>query len=217
MVITLAFLWYVGNQNKQEREAKLKQYQQEIITKERNLESVIKNSAESNKANPQAKLEPAPNTTKTDIIVAQATGTEAVKQYGRDLIKSLNGFSIKRDNEIKAMISAMEQNQSLELKAVVSSRLVYEEAANLVKQVAVPAELADQHRQLLGNLNNSVKFLRQMELVLDQPKIALQASSLFLKESVMFYQNIDKINNYFNSLKIDFAPNEKLPLYINMK
>lgn len=213
MVIAISVLWFVGHQAKKDEEQKRQTYLKEILAKQNNLESIVKETttADDNLND----LELAEDISKIKINLSLATSTGAIRQYGLDLKRALDDFSQKRDSEIKAVTEALDANDSSKIKTIVASRLIYEKASQELKKMLVPADLANLHRQLINNFDNSIIFLRQMEKILDQPQAGLEASRLFLKESVYFYQLINKINNYFNTRQIEYSEEEKMQLFLN--
>ncbi len=216
VVLTIGTLWYVGARTKKDQKEKLDRYYQEIMAKEKNLESVIKEADKSSAVSTDLNLPISGDWQTVKINLKQATSTETLKQYGLDLGRALNVFSTKRESEVTATYQALDKKDPTELKKVVSSRLIHETAVEKLTLVAVPQGLANYHRQLINSLNNSVNFLSQMEQVLNNPESAMEASRLFVQESILFHQIINKLSNYLSARQIQFSADEKIKILFEL-
>ena len=213
VVITIGVLGYVGYKDKKAQELKKEALTKDLLTKQGNLESIVQGSSDN--LSGLSKIGSVKNLDNIKINLSPATSTQAVRQYGLDLKNALINFSQKQASEIQAVTTAIDQKNAEELKVVVASRLRYEETSQKLKTVLVPQNLANPHRQLINNIDNSIILLKQMEKALTQPEASLEASRLFLQESVYFYQIIGKINNYFKVLNINYSDQEKMQLFVN--
>ncbi|MFA5001109.1 MAG: hypothetical protein WC531_02680 [Candidatus Paceibacterota bacterium] len=209
VLITIGVLWWAGAKTKEKRSEQLDRYYQELLTKEENLETAVTN-ATSITGEQEGELPISNNWQTIEIKTSSTTSTTTLKQYGLALGEALGTFGQKRESEVKATYQALDQKSPVELKKVVGSRLIHEETINKLRLVVVPQGLADYHRQLINSLQNSVQFLSQMEQVLDNPETALEASKLFVQESILFHQIMSKINNYLISRQVQFPDNEKI-------
>ena len=210
VLITIGVLWWAGTKTKEKRSEQLGRYYQELITKEKNLETSVTNAKSATNQESSWEIPTNNNWQIVEIKTSSATSTTALKQYGLALGEALGTFGQKRESEVKATYQALDQKLPAELKKVVSSRLVHEEAINKLRLMIAPQDLADYHRQLINSLQNSVQFLSQMEQVLDNPEKALEASRLFVQESILFHQIMIKISNYLSSRQVQFSDNEKI-------
>lgn len=210
VVITIALLWFIGWRNNKEKAEKLERYYQEIIEKERSLEKIINQTQTIGQLSSMDDLATKIDWRNIEIKINSATGPEALKQYGLDISKALNVFKERRASEVEAVSQALNKNDSSELEKLLTSKLTHQEAVDKLKLVSTPKEMADLHKQLISNLENSILMLTQMERALTNPEIALEASRLFIQESLLFHQTLGKISNYLSSHKIEFTDGEKI-------
>jgi hypothetical protein len=209
VVITIASFWYVGSKTKKDSKEKLSRYYQEITEKENNLETVINNANLSSNKSSDFSLKTNSDWSSIEVNINQDVSAKALKQYGLDLGLALNTFSTQRTSEIKATFQALDKKDPTELKKVVNSRIIHEEAVAKLKLISVPKDLVGYHQQLINSLQNSTQFLSLMEKALEQPESALEASRLFVQESILFHQIMQKLSNYLTSQQIQFSDNEK--------
>lgn len=212
MVLTIGLFWWVGSNAKKKEEAKLEQYYQEIINKEKNIEKVVRETdkTEDNKID----LIINNNWQAIQVKTTLASSTEKLKQYGLDLGQALAPLSEKRESETKATYQALNQNDPTELQKVVSSRLIHEKTVTQIQNLVVPIELADYQRQLIHSLQNSIKLLLTMEQALDKPEQALESSRLWIEENLLFHQTMVKLGNYLTSRQIQFDDNDKIKTFL---
>jgi len=212
MIVLIVIFWYLGYQNRQTNDQELARYREAIATRQNNLETIVKNSANDRLNLPTLRAD----WSKIELTLLPDATPENIKAYGHGLALALAPFAIRRESEIKLALAALDGNDPTPLKDLVAARLDYEQTATALRQLPVPTAVADWHRQLVNNLENSALLIGQMEKILLEPVTGLEAGRIFLQETVLFYQTIDKINRYFQNQKIDFAADEKLELFVNL-
>jgi len=211
VILVIGVFWYLGYQNQRAESQKLELYRQQILNRQKNLETAVLSGSDG-----QATLPALVTDWSTiELTLIEPTDTEALMTYGRGLTGALKPFSLKRKSEIKLALDALDGNDPTKIKELVTARLNHEIAAATLRHLPVPEAVADWHRQLINSLENSALLIGQMEKILTEPVIGLAAGQVFLRENVFFYQTIDKINDYFRRQGIDFPDNEKLELYVN--
>lgn len=212
MVLTIGLFWWVGSNNKKKEKDKLERYYQEIIAKEKNIEEVIEKtiSTEDTKVD----LSFNNNWQAIKVNISLASSTVDLKQYGLALGQALAPLSERRESETEATYQALSQNDPTELRKVVNSRLIYEQVVEQVRDLSVPAELADYQRQLIHNLQNNIELLLKMEQAMDKPEQALEASRLWIEENKLFHETMIKLSNYLISRQVQFDDDDKIKTFL---
>jgi hypothetical protein len=207
VVVTIGVLWWVGYQKQNAREAQKQQLAQTILAKQKNLEQAV---TEAQKKSTSDNLDNLTLATPESLKVVTSSSTSAsLRQYGLNLAQIFSFLNTKRANEVTLTLQAIDNNNQDNIKALLASRIKYETASNELSQTTVPVSLEREHRALIVNTRNITILLKQMERALEAPQTATLASRLFLQESVVLFQNIDKVNNYFVTNKVNLTDQEK--------
>ena len=61
------------------------------------------------------------------------------------------------------------------------------------------------------------KLISNMALVLDQPVLALESATEYQKQSIQFFNSINKLNTYFLDNKVLFDDAEGVKIYVNLE
>lgn len=211
VVITIVVLWYVGNKSKNDRESQLKQYTQEILSKQKNLEATaLKDPQNSNFA--PATIEKLPP---LKVSTSSASSTEELQNYEFHVAQALKPLGLERANEVQAVISAIDKNDASLLRPVVESRIYHQTAVHDLSQVVVPQILVDQHKKILSQLNFIVSLLSNMEKAVEQPSPALNNSRSFISNYQIFLSLIDRLNNFYLTNNIEIKPQNQIEIFLS--
>ena len=211
VVVAIGSLWFIGYQTKQKTEAKLQTALQEALTKQQNLEKIVQGEV---KNQSESSILITPQTPK--IKTGTSSDSTALHQYGLDLAKALTPLSTKRDNEIKAVLSAIDKNDPALLKNVTASRINHDLAIENLLNLTVPKILETKHQDLIIKLQIVSELLQNMEQALSVPKLALNSSNLLIDRYNDFLKELGAISNFLSVNKINFADNEKVKIFLSL-
>lgn len=213
MVIAVSVLWYIGNQERAKKEAKLQEYLADILKKEKTLEALSQKeqaSTEKNIAIGQLADKP--------IIASSTFGTssqQALRNYGLSLALALKPLSAKRESEAKAVLAAIDKNDPSLLQPVTASRILHEQVASNLKKLVVPKEVVSRHFKIASQINLLISRLKNMEQALSQPTIALQNSQSFNSDYLDFISSIEVLDRFFLINQVSFTDQEKVQIFVS--
>jgi len=199
MVIAIGVLWYVGDKNKREQEAKKAEYIKEFLAKQKNIEAVAlqdqSNQGDTNSVTVDLNI---PKTIVATTTKASSTPAQ-LRAYSLALAEALTPLSAPRASEPEAVLQAISNNEASFLKPVTTSRIIHDKTLNNLSQIIVPKELVKQHEAIVSKMSLFVGQLTNMEKTLDQPRIALNNSEAFTKSYLEFVRLIGNLETFLSS------------------
>ena len=212
VVVAIGLFWYVGYQDKKNKEELKAKYLQELLAEQKNLELAVQaNLQNTDQATIDQTLPPLPK-----LNTNKASSTEAFRQYGLGLVTALAPLEKKRGNEITAILSAIDKNDPTLLKPVMASRLLHEEAFNNLATLTVPQIFVTRHQALMLKLQIISNLLSKMEKALDQPKLALASSNSFLTTGYPNFLNaLQDLDNSIRIKGVTFSASERAEIYLS--
>lgn len=211
MVITISILWYTGYRDRQEREAKLAQYTQEFLAKQKNIEAVAAKDLQ----NETDVKTPIDKTPKLTISTSTASSIVQLRAYNLAVINALKPLNIKRENEPQAVITAIDKNDSSLLRPVVESRIYHQTASQNLAQIIIPKEMEAQHKKIIGDINFLVSILRNMEMATDQPRAALNNSQSFMTNYAVFLKSLDNLNQDLSNKGLKIGTGDQIQVFVS--
>ncbi len=211
VVVTIGLLWWVGYQKQKERGARLEQFTKEFLDKQKSIEAVTVKGLQNDEmvATPIEKL--------PQIIISTSTAssTEQLHNYILTLTKAFKPLGLERENEVQAVMDAIDKNDSSLLRPVIKSRIYHQTTAQNLAQVIVPKEMATQHKKIIGDLNFIASILSNMEKAVDQPQSALNNSKSFISNYLIFLKSIDDLNKYSAEKDPKFSSLDKIKIFVS--
>lgn len=209
VLLTLGVLWYVGYQDKKDKEAKRAQYLAEIIEKEKGLEKLV--AQEINIKNTKS----TPTVIGNNLIkISKGTSTEDYLNYGLNLAEAIRPLAEKRESETKMVIDIINNSDVSKLKLITASRIMHEQVLENIKRIEVPQEISLRHTRLINQVNLISSRLRNMEQVTGSPSLALQESEKLLLDYKDFINSLETIDAFFANKKIKFPEDSLTKIYL---
>lgn len=216
VLLTLGILWYVGYQDKKEKEVKRAQYLAEIIEKEKGLEKVVAQEM----VNPKDdKITLIPKPAPLKISSSTDPMEQQIKGYALLIKQAFISLEEERGNEVGAVISATEKASAVPLSIVTKSRIAHQMTYENIKQISVPnqKELQSRHRQVIYELTGIIAMLEVMENALQEPTKALNYSKSYMTNYKNFSLAVDNLNSFYAEQKITIDKKDLISLYISFK
>ena len=151
-----------------------------------------------------------------DLKVVANTGAN-IQSYGLDLVKTLQLFANKRPNEAVLMLTIIDSENLNDLAKLEQSANMHEQTASRLAKLSVPNGAVADHLELLNTMTVLGKLISNMALVLDQPVLALESATEYQKQSIQFFNSINKLNTYFLDNKVLFDDAEGVKIYVNLE
>jgi len=213
VLITIGVLWWVGVQTKKETNQKLQRATEEILTKQKNLETLVQSSVKDDNENLDRviTLPKAPS-----LKTSSQTDKDSLRQYGLNLTQALAPLSKPRENEIEATLAAIDKNDPNFIKSITQSRIYHDSAIENLSALTVPKEIASKHQDLIVSLEIVASLLRNMEKALSQPQLALTSSNLLATKDNDFLKNLEMINTWLAVRQISFTDEEKVKIFLSL-
>jgi len=211
VIITIGILWFVGYQDRQDKKAKLEQYTQEFLAKQKNIEAV----AVKGLINEEETKTPIETIPQLLVSTSTATSNEEFHSYGLAVATALKPLSLERENEPQAVLNAIDNNDPAILRPVTESRIYHQTASRNLAQITVPKEMVTMHKKLISDLNFLVSLLINMEKAINQPQSALNNSKSFITNYSVFLKSVENLNKYLADKGVKFAPQEKIQIFVS--
>jgi len=213
VVFGLGVLWLIGsiasNLEKEQTATQLRQIQ----STQENLERLVAENINDETSLEDLKNENLVIYEKSDIFIKKESDKTALVNYGQEIYQILSLYLKPRENEVKIMIRALENQNPSEIGLITASRKTAEQALVSLIYLDTPEVLADIHLQLINNFNQLIFFLTNMENVLIKPKIALESAALYNPALIELWNTIIDLDNYLsdydvvlkNKIEVDFT------------
>ena len=191
----MGVLWYVGFKNRAQREKYEAEILAEIIEKNRNLRNIVEDNLEKKGAlqnfNVTSLFEE-----EIELDVLATVTEDDLQTYVQNLIDILKPLSGNRKHEVRIMLEAMDNNDPILIKDIVSARLTFDSIINRLIKLPAPAETAVFQKDLVVSLQKLSFLAGQMEKALDEPVLALQSGQTYLNETGTIINLTTKLNDF---------------------
>lgn len=211
--LTLVVFWYVGYTDNKKQTLKREAYLKEILAKEKNFQSIALKEVEGEKV----ELIPIP-TIKPPIISTTTTSLNKkaqIREYGLAMTKALSPLSAPRDNEVKAILSAIEKNDPKLLSPVTNSRIIHEKAYGEITKIIVPKDenLKKLHYKVLYELSGLVGVFYNMEQAWAHPSQGLLGSKSLTSNYPNLLKAIDNLKIFYQREGVTFTEKEQTNIF----
>ncbi len=214
LVLTLAVFWYVGRKTRVERQEKQEGYFRSLVEKEKNLRANVEENLA--KKGTLASYNPTDifSDTNANIKPLPAANAVAIRDYYEKMAAILKPLGIKRENEVRILLSALDTGNRELLKNIMAARTTYADLAVKLASVPPPTDILALQSALVSTLNRITKLVGNMELAFEEPILALGSGRQFLSEISQTADLVAKINDYLLTNKI-ITENEAIVIYIS--
>lgn len=141
--------------------------------------------------------------------------TSSAEAYGKSVAQILKPYSVARPNELTLLGQAYDTQDKSLVEKLAAIRIMHQKALHEMRSILVPNDAANLHLTLVNSLSVLITLSTDMEQILSQPTLALQAGQLYQLGLINFYSQLNYLNDYFLAHQITFTSAEKINIFVN--
>lgn len=215
LLVVIFSIWLLGGKIKEEKEAQNNRadYEQ-LLAEDLRLKDLVNNNLKTK----GLLLEINEATTSDAFTVDQLNlitpkNELALREYGQQIAVTLKPYGEPRENELSLVLDLLKNSESNNLTKLTKIRILYEQTITKLLAINVPKNAQVIHLKLINSLARLAKNIDDMSQILDEPKLALQSSNIYIENMVLFFQAVESVNVFFSKQNIIFEKNENINIY----